>query len=112
MTNFIVKKICEQASEQRMKKLFEILENSANFDRITVAAIQYLVEQISSQLNFHKHVTPHTLRHTAATLMLENNVSIKKVQRHLRHSSIQTTARYLHILDNKEAASEAILGGI
>jgi len=31
MANFIVKKVCEQASEQRMKKLFEILENSANF---------------------------------------------------------------------------------
>ena len=85
---------------------------AAEGNRITVAAIQYLVEQISSQLNFHKHVTPHTLRQTAATLMLENNVNIKKVQKHLRHSSIQTTARYLHILDNKEAASEAILGGI
>ena len=85
---------------------------AAQGDRITVAAIQYLVEQISSQLNFHKHVTPHTLRHTAATLMLEKNVNIKKVQKHLRHSSIQTTARYLHILDNKEAASEVILGGV
>ncbi|MCH8955163.1 site-specific integrase, partial [candidate division KSB1 bacterium] len=58
------------------------------------------------------HVHPHTLRNTAVTLMVENNVSIKKVQRNLRHSSSQTTARYLHILDNKEAASEAILGGV
>ncbi len=31
MGNFMVKKVCEQASEQRMKKLFEILENSANY---------------------------------------------------------------------------------
>ena len=31
MASFIVKKVCGQVSEQRMKKILEILENSANF---------------------------------------------------------------------------------
>jgi site-specific recombinase XerD len=80
--------------------------------RVTVAAVQHLVKQVSELLDFGKHVTPHVLRHTAATLMLENGASIKKVSRHLRHSSIQTTSRYLHILDNKQSASEIIFGGV
>ena len=90
-----------------MKHAGLIIENMAKHTKFHLIKNYFYVEK-----NFDKHVTPHTLRHTAATLMLENHVSIKKVQKHLRHSSIQTTARYLHILDNKEAASDAILGGI
>jgi len=42
-------------------------------------------------------LTVHTLRHTAATMLLKNGMPIAHVQRILGHSRIETTMRYLHL---------------
>lgn len=46
-----------------------------------------------------KKITPHALRHTAATLLIEQNVDIRFVQRLLGHQSIATTEIYTHVSD-------------
>jgi integrase/recombinase XerD len=46
---------------------------------------------------FKKRITPHSLRHSYATHLIEAGVSILDVQKILGHSSILTTVRYTHL---------------
>lgn len=52
-----------------------------------------------------KHVTFHGLRHTHATLLVENNVNVKSVSERLGHSSMETTLR-IYVNNDKKANHE------
>lgn len=60
--------------------------------------------------NHLPHFTPHSLRHTHATLLIAEGVSIPAVSRRLGHSSIATTSRiYVHAIQSAdEIASDVI----
>jgi site-specific recombinase XerD len=62
-------------------------------------SVRSKLRHLARQAGFTRNVTPHMLRHTAATLLIETGVDIRFVQRLLGHSSIATTEIYTHISD-------------
>ena len=70
-------------------------------DKITDRGIRYIIDKIMSKLAVKVHVTPHVLRHTFATDMLNNGCDIKVVQELLGHSSLKTTEVYTHVTNEK-----------
>ncbi|GAB6042679.1 tyrosine-type recombinase/integrase [Endothiovibrio diazotrophicus] len=66
------------------------------------ASTQYLRQVITrgaKQAGIRRRITPHMIRHTAATMLLEEGLDIRYVQRLLGHQSIATTQRYTHVTD-------------
>jgi integrase/recombinase XerD len=57
------------------------------------------LKRLARDAGLGRRVTPHMLRHTAATLLIETGVDIRFVQRLLGHSSIATTEIYTHVSD-------------
>ena len=57
------------------------------------------LRRYSMSMRTARRITPHMLRHTAATLLIERGVDIRFVQRLLGHSSIATTEIYTYVSD-------------
>ncbi len=70
-------------------------------DKITDAGIRYIIDKIMEKLSIKVHVTPHVLRHTFATDMLNNGCDIKVVQELLGHSSLKATEIYTHVTNER-----------
>lgn len=65
--------------------------------RLSSQGIANIIKQLRSESGIERHITPHMLRHTVATLLLRNGVDIRVVQEFLGHASITTTQRYTHV---------------
>jgi len=82
---------------KRKKIKSEYLFSKKNGKPITADTIQRIIRSSTKKAGIEKHVTPHTLRHSFATHLLEAGESIRKIQELLGHSSLTTTQIYTHI---------------
>ena len=62
--------------------------------------------------NYDKRIHMHTLRHTGATAMNNNGINIAQINKHLGHSDINTTMKYVHISDSEVRKSLQNIGPI
>ena len=68
--------------------------------QLTRAMIFTIIKDLATKINLNKTISPHTLRHSFATHLLENGADLRSIQLMLGHESITTTEIYVH-LDRK-----------
>ncbi len=65
-------------------------------------SVRIIINNYTNAAGLPLHITPHMFRHSFATLLLEEDVDIRYIQRFLGHSSIVTTQIYTHVASKKQ----------
>jgi site-specific recombinase XerD len=88
---------------------------NAHHDPLTAPAMRCRLMKAAQDAGLGAKVTPHMLRHTAATQLIEAGVDIRYIQRLLGHASLSTTEIYTHVSDRalRRVVSDAdVLGKV
>ncbi len=90
---------CKNAKKYIEKKKVKspYLFSKKNGKRLSSDTIQRIVRKAAKKAGIQKTVTPHSLRHSFATHLLEAGENIRKIQELLGHASLNTTQIYTHI---------------
>lgn len=70
--------------------------------RLSEQSVRAMINRYVTAIGYERHVTPHMFRHSFATLLLEEDVDIRYIQKILGHSSITTTQIYTHVAMAKQ----------
>ena len=76
-----------------------IINNRGN--KITTRAVEQIINDIVKKASIKKHVSPHMLRHSFATHLLNNGCDILTVKELLGHESLESTQIYTHVSNER-----------
>lgn len=94
---FLSEQLCQELQNYLNEKNPSIFLFSKNDKPLTTRNIQKIIKKTSEKAGLNKKVTPHTLRHSFATHLLESGIDIRKIQVLLGHSRIDTTQIYTKV---------------
>lgn len=70
--------------------------------KLSDQSVRFMINRYAELAGISQHITPHMFRHSFATLLLEQDVDIRYIQKMLGHSSISTTEIYTHVSSTKQ----------
>ena len=83
------------------KKNSEYIFLNKDGDKLTTRGVRYILEQVIKNTTINKKISPHMLRHSFATHLLNEGCDILSVQELLGHESLTATAIYTHVTTDR-----------
>ena len=76
--------------------------------KLSDQSVRFMINRYAALAGIEQHITPHMFRHSFATLLLEQDVDIRYIQKMLGHSSISTTEIYTHVSSAKQSKRQIL----